>query len=174
MDQTTNQIEQHIRVTRDNLSENFNELGEKVRTAVDWRSQFEQRPGTMLALAFGGGVLLSALLPAGRRKYEGYSTPRGRWANPADSNCENFSSREIKEQTTGTRNPDASNDWRLLRGALVGLATTRLTDVLESLLPGFQKEFARARSAKAYNRSDDAQAGSRSNWQRSAMGAEAD
>jgi hypothetical protein len=66
MGETSDQIERHIQETRNDLGDNFGELQDKVKTAVDWRAQFEERPGTMLALAFGGGVILSALLPSGR------------------------------------------------------------------------------------------------------------
>ena len=66
MGDTSDQIERHIQETRDDLHDNFNELEEKVRTAVDWRAQFEERSMTMMALAFGGGMLLSALLPSRR------------------------------------------------------------------------------------------------------------
>src|ERR1700730_14469958 len=82
MGETTGQIERHIQETRDELGENFNELQQKVKTAMDWRAQFEQRPGTLLAVAFGGGVLLSALLPT-RHSCRGTSDQRPSNA-PAD------------------------------------------------------------------------------------------
>ena len=53
MGETSDQIERHIQETRNDLGDNFSELEDKVKTAVDWRAQFEERPGTMLALAFG-------------------------------------------------------------------------------------------------------------------------
>jgi ElaB/YqjD/DUF883 family membrane-anchored ribosome-binding protein len=64
MGERADQIEQQIHQTRNELSENFNELEEKVKNAFDWRTQFEERPITMMAVAFGGGALLSALLPS--------------------------------------------------------------------------------------------------------------
>ena len=71
MGERTDQIEQQINRTRDDLGENFDELEQKVKGAFDWRTQFEERPMTMLAIAFGG-VIASALLPsraAHRRRY---------------------------------------------------------------------------------------------------------
>jgi hypothetical protein len=41
---------------------------EKVRNTFNCRAQFEERPMTLLAVAFGGGVLASALLPSGSRR----------------------------------------------------------------------------------------------------------
>jgi hypothetical protein len=82
MGETSDQIERHIQETRNDLGDNFSELEVKVKTAVDWRAQFEERPMTMVALAFGGGILLSALLPPLR-------APRkrlpGRWTRLAIS-----------------------------------------------------------------------------------------
>ena len=72
MGETSDQIERHIQETRNDLGDNLSELQDKVKTAVDWRAQFEERPGTMLALAFGGGIVLSALLPSGRRSRSTY------------------------------------------------------------------------------------------------------
>ena len=63
MGEKSDQIEQEIREKRNQLGENFSELEQKVKHAVDWRAQFEERPATLIALAFGGGIVLSALLP---------------------------------------------------------------------------------------------------------------
>jgi hypothetical protein len=64
MDETTNQIEWEIAQKRSELSNNLIELKQRAKAAVDWRSQVEDRPGTMLAVAFGGGIILSALFSA--------------------------------------------------------------------------------------------------------------
>jgi hypothetical protein len=64
MGETTNQIEGEIAQKRSELSDNLIELKQRAKAAVDWRSQVEKRPGTMLAVAFGGGVVLSALFSA--------------------------------------------------------------------------------------------------------------
>ena len=67
MGQKSDQIERHIRETRNDLSENFSELEEKVKSAVDWRTQFEERPGTMIGpgVATGrGGSTSSGLMRA--------------------------------------------------------------------------------------------------------------
>src|ERR1700686_2183210 len=85
MGEKSNQIERHIQQTRNDLSDHFGELEAKVKMAVDWRAQCEQRPGTMMALAFGGGVLLSALLPSGRSSRRRSSG--GRWTAPSDGNA---------------------------------------------------------------------------------------
>ena len=85
MGERADQIEREINRTRDDLSGNFHELEQRVKTTFDWRSQFEERPGTMMAIAFGGGVLLSALLPTRRSRHQRRSShPRGRAGSRPD------------------------------------------------------------------------------------------
>ena len=62
MSDTSDQIAGQIEQQRRELSDSMVELEEKVTGAINWRSQVEQRPMMMIGLAFGGGVLLSALL----------------------------------------------------------------------------------------------------------------
>jgi hypothetical protein len=60
MSETSSEIEEHIKNTRQNLSANLGELELKVRSAVDWRRQFKAHPATFLAAAFGAGLLLAS------------------------------------------------------------------------------------------------------------------
>jgi hypothetical protein len=147
MDETSDQIERHIQETRNDLGDNFNELEEKVKTAVDWRAQFEERPGTMIALAFGGGVLLSALLAALRSSRR--RTSEGRWNAPPDLDAAR-----------------PSIHWDALKGALVGVATTKLSGLIEDLLPGFKQEFTKAQTGKSSDRADSSTPG-QPTWQKS-------
>ena len=66
MGETSSQITQEIEQTRAQLGSNLQELEAKVKEATDWHSQFRNNTGTMLAIAFGGGVLL-AILTVGKR-----------------------------------------------------------------------------------------------------------
>lgn len=69
MGERSHQIEEQIQRTREDLQDNLNELEQRVRSVFDWRTQFEERPLTMLTVAIGGGILLAALLRRG-----GYGT----------------------------------------------------------------------------------------------------
>jgi hypothetical protein len=62
MGETTNQIESHIEAKRAALQQNLRELAQKVKSATDWRQQFRSHTVTMIAAAFGVGMLLSMLL----------------------------------------------------------------------------------------------------------------
>jgi len=148
MDQTSHQIERHIQETRNELGDNFNELEEKVKTAVDWRAHFEERPGAMLALAFGGGILLSALLPSPRPSRRRY--PEAPLA--AQPHLE-ISPEVAKLQTTyGDKPRQGVETWDALKAALIGVATAKLSGFVEELVPGFQQQFAKAQSGDKFNR----------------------
>jgi len=65
MGQTTDQIEDVIDQTRENLKTNLEELETRVKAVTDWRSQFRKRPGSMVVAALVGGALLSSMLGKG-------------------------------------------------------------------------------------------------------------
>lgn len=147
MGQKSDQIERHIRETRNDLSENFSELEEKVKSAVDWRAQFDERPGTMLALAFGGGVLLSAILSSSRSSGRDWDS---RWNSESDRDRESspsYSRGSYSRGFSGEGSGQTSETWNALKGAIIGAATTKLSGVIEEFLPGFGQEF-KARGGK--------------------------
>ena len=61
MGQTTDQIASDIAQTRADLKSNLEELETRVKDAADWRAHFRKRPGSMIAAALFGGVLLSLM-----------------------------------------------------------------------------------------------------------------
>lgn len=150
MGQTSDQIERHIQETRNDLGDNINELQAKVKSATDWRAQVEERPGTMLALAFGGGLLLSALLPTIGRSSSGDGYPRETraWPNPTDVDAPRTAVNR-PGATDGVVNKSAET-LDALKGAFIGVATSKLSGFLEDLFPGFSDEFNKAKS-KASN-----------------------
>lgn len=62
MGQTTDQIENHIESKREDLKSNLQELQNRVKSATDWRRYFREHTGTVLAVAFGGGMLVSRMI----------------------------------------------------------------------------------------------------------------
>jgi hypothetical protein len=66
MGKDTTEIEFHIQQTRAKLADNMQELENRVRSATDMRRQFARRPFTFAGLAFGGGMLLAAVI---RRRF---------------------------------------------------------------------------------------------------------
>jgi hypothetical protein len=143
MGETTNQIEWEIAQKRSELSDNLIELKQRAKAAVDWRSQVEERPGTMLAIAFGGGIVLSALFSALRGPAKVYAErPSGNAVKYARPTFMTSAQSSGKLPTTIRKNLDA------LGGALLGIVATRTSSILDGILPGFQREFERARNSQ--------------------------
>ena len=141
MGENSVQIERHIQEQRDELADNFIELENKVKSTFDWRVQAQRRPGTMIGLAFGGGLLLSALLKSSSR------SDRKRSSNDRRPSDETIAQPDIKHDWgSGPQKRKASDAWENIKGAIVGVAATRFGTYLEQLLPGFQDEYRKAKS----------------------------
>jgi hypothetical protein len=128
MGETTHQIEAHIEHTREHLGSNLNELEQKVKSAADWKQYFRSNPLILLGVAFGGGVLLAAML-GGR----------------TNSFAEALSSREPSERRPGAgiQTQKALETLDHIKGALIGVAATRFKDFVGEVVPGFDEEFQR-------------------------------
>ena len=142
MGEKANRIESHIEQQRRECRDNLLELKQKVRRSVDWRVQCEERPMTMVGIAVGGGVLLSILMGGWSRS----SSQKPSWADQPSHvddapilrpDFESRASTVYHEQNT-------AGTWDILKGALLGLAATKLKGLVEELLPGFQEEYRRA------------------------------
>ena len=141
MGERPEQIERQIAETRSELSDNFSELQDKVKSAVDWRTQFSEHPGTLLAVAFGGGVLLSALLPSPNRRRKAYDSG----SISAGDRTYSATSFDTSSATPG-KSSDLRKTIEALAGALLGVAVNQASGFLDSLLPGFHQEFTKART----------------------------
>jgi hypothetical protein len=113
MGQTTGQIERHIYDKRQDLDDNIHELQQQVRSAVDWRTQVQERPLTMMGLAFGVGVVAALLA--------GWRSSSYRW--PAK--------RRIREQ------------WEAILGAIGASVLAEAQDFAQQLIPRFGQEYAK-------------------------------
>ena len=143
MGETTNQIEWEIEQKRNDLSNNLIELKQRAKAAVDWRSHVQERPGTMLAVAFGSGIVLSALFSALRGPAKVHAELPSAGTNGYDRSASKNSVQSPGKLATATRkNLDA------LGGALLGIVATRTPSILDGILPGFQREFERARNSQ--------------------------
>jgi len=150
MGERPDQIERQIAETRSELRDNVGELQDKVKSAVDWRTQFREHPGTLLAVAFGGGVVISALLPSPSRPRKAYDS------GPISAGDRTHSA---PSYDTSSATPGKSSDLRetieALTGALLGVAVNQASGFLDSVLPGFHQEFTKARAGKYKDSSRD-------------------
>jgi hypothetical protein len=143
MGEATTQIELEIAQKRTELSDNLTELRRRAKAAVDWRSRVEERPGTMFAFAFGGGIVLAALV----RALGGSATVYAErpWGNAV--NYEGLASK-ISAQSPSKLSTATRKNLDAMAGALVGIVAARTTGILDGILPGFQKEFERAKNSR--------------------------
>ena len=117
MNQTKEQIEAHIDHARMELNANLHELEERAVSAMNWKQHFDAKPGTLLAVAFVGGVALSLLLGGG-----GGARRRPRYSG--------------MPPLPQPRAPHAESEmWSRVKGALIGLAAARITDYVGHILP---------------------------------------
>jgi hypothetical protein len=149
MGEKSDQLERHIHEQRNELGENIHELQEKVRNSVDkvknsvdWRVQFQERPMTLIGIAFAGGLAASALF--GRRRNTDYTSAPStdRWNNANRWNTEGRSDDSSKGPTKDWRKK-TDNGWEDIKGAVIGLAATKAGSALEKILPGFQEHYQR-------------------------------
>lgn len=127
MDETPREIEAHIDRTRERLGSHLMELEHKVEAATDWREHFRARPGVFLGAAFFGGATLAVALHA-------------RSQRPVS---EDAGIRHFVDDPSSAR-AQVLELWNNLKGALIGVASTRVMDYLGELLPGFDEHYRRA------------------------------
>ena len=129
MGQTTDQIENQIENKREDLKSNLQELETRVKTATDWRHYFAEHTGTMIAAAFGGGVLLASML--------------GGRSNRASLSQAGGSSEPARPWRRGTKHEVLEN-LDSIKSALVGAAATKFKGILGEVVPGFTEHLAKA------------------------------
>jgi hypothetical protein len=129
MGQRTDQIENQIENKREDLKSNLQELETRVKTATDWRHYFAEHTGAMIAVAFGGGVLLATMV--------------GGRSNRASLNQAGGSSEPARPWTRGTKHEVLEN-VDSIKSALVGAAATKFKGILGEMVPGFAEHLAKA------------------------------
>jgi hypothetical protein len=160
MGEKPDQIERHIQHQRSELEDNISELEEKVKSAFDWRTQFQERPAIMLGAAFLGGALVSALLPStssitskvSRRRTS--SDPRTPYTNRETPYTNRETAPHLESHSTGSSYSGGnaasktSETWENLKNAAIGMATTRISQFIEELVPGFSEHYNKAASGR--------------------------
>jgi hypothetical protein len=161
MGEKPDQIERHIQHQRSELEDNISELEEKVKSAFDWRTQFEERPAIMLGAAFVGGALLSALLPSTSSITSKVSSKRRTSSSDPWTPYTNRETAPLAESHPGSSYPTGSSysggssasktneTWENLKNAAIGMATARISEFIEELVPGFSEHYSKAASGRS-------------------------
>lgn len=120
-------IEREISAHKRNLERNVAELQDRVTDAADWRKQYEKNTLLSMCCAFGGGLLVSALLTPGKISHT--YLPAGEAASAA---------------------PGPLNQiWTGIVSAGASLAAEKVREVVDGVVPGFGEHFDRARGLKS-------------------------
>jgi hypothetical protein len=150
MGERPDQIEQHIRQERSVLEQNFSQLEAKVKDAFDWKTQFQQHPGMLLGAAFVGGALLAAIVPKSASDHDDDDEDRTvasrarAFSEPVQASAEE-SSAPSSAYSAYTKTRSATSDtWDTLKAAAIGLATTRISEYVDQLVPGFTEHYKKA------------------------------
>lgn len=160
MGERTEQLMDEIEAQRHELGENLHVLEEKVKETMDWRAQFEQHPMLGIGIAFAGGFLLSSMLPGGgsdsdsqSRSYQ-YDTSNYRindesqsWKGAGNGQGANFTS-QSQPKRPSPEMKEINETVENIRGAVMGLAATRLRSFLADTMPGFNDEYEEARRTR--------------------------
>jgi hypothetical protein len=160
MGQTADEIKNEIEHQREQLGSNLQQLETKVKETVDWRTQFEQRPMAGVGLAFGAGFLLSVLMPSGdsnrsssssRYDTSNYRVQDESYAYQPSYAAASYQPQTQNQQQSKPKSPEMNEITETIeniRGAVMGLAATRLRSFLAEAVPGFQDEYEEARTKR--------------------------
>lgn len=132
MVETTAQIEGFIEARREKLGSNLEELEGKFKTATDWRGQFERRPMTWVGAALAGGVVLGLVGNSHRR----------RASRKLVEELPSRASRASSVMFEGVSD-EMSDLWSVVKGGLLGVAASKLTEFIGDAVPGFREELGR-------------------------------
>jgi hypothetical protein len=159
MGEKPDQIERHIQYQRSELEDNISELEEKVKSAFDWRTQFEQRTALMLGAAFVGGAIVAALLPSTssisskasslrHKSIDPWTPYTNRETAPLEESHPGSSYSTGSSYSGGYSASKTNETWENLKNAAVGMATTRISQFIEELVPGFSEHYNKAASGR--------------------------
>ena len=154
MGEKPDQIERHIQHQRSELEDNISELEERVKSAFDWRTQFEERTALMLGAAFVGGAIVAAILPSTSSLTSKVSSRRHSSIDPWTPYTNREPVPQVESHSTGFSSsggysaPKNSETWDNLKNAAIGMATARISEFIEQLVPGFSEHYNKAASGR--------------------------
>ena len=148
---TTTQVQEKVEDVQHQVQDKVEEVQEKFKDATDWRAQFEKRPMVGLAVAFGGGVLLASMMGGGssERRSSGSSYYGG-----YQPQSQGFSSHQGNGGTEVGKQ-HMSSTFDNVKGALIGVASAQIKNVLSDVVPGFDDEYRQVESEKGGSDSKD-------------------
>jgi len=159
MDEKPDEIMSHIEEQREQLGRNLNELESRVKSAADWRVQFDKQPMLLMGVALGGGILLGSIVGNSRRTSRGgsWSTSSRNYAAAGgsmaawDSGKESGGVSPAKSSYLPASSPAFQEQKRVanetldhIKAALIGFATAKVKEFMSEALPGFNQHLDEA------------------------------
>ncbi|MBI2816054.1 MAG: hypothetical protein HYX72_03855 [Acidobacteria bacterium] len=129
MGEMSSQIQGHIEQQRNELDRNVSDLQNRISRTFDWRVQMQERPITMMGIAFAGGALLGAVVSG--QKVGGYASRA--W-------------REEPGPATLRERQRANDAWDRVKASLIGVGVSLVKQFFEQSIPGFREQYRRRAS----------------------------
>ena len=129
-------LKAHIEAEEESLKDNFEEIQDRVKDALNWRIWYRNNTALALGGIAAGGLLLSLLIPKS-------SSIESKFVNAG----------EIDDAETGPsrreslRSEIPSRMRQVLdntANAVLGVATDKLRDFMSSAIPGFREHYSSA------------------------------
>src|SRR5262245_37846964 len=124
-------LKARIEAEQESLKDNFEEIENKVKDALDWRTWYRKNTALALGGAVAGGLLLSLLLPKGSSIESKFAEVDG----------------EPEPEIRHSRSDSTSRLGKVLDNtvsAVLGVATDKLQDFMSQAIPGFSKHYSDA------------------------------
>ena len=151
MAQEPAEIRAHIKAEGDSLKENFEEIQNRVKDALDWKTWYRNNTALALGGAAAGGLLIALVLGKG-----GSGEPKFK-----ESNFVDLDQMDVDEEgslgAVGARRmrSETKSDSRLHQladntmAAVLGLAADKFQDFMSQALPGFREHYANAQRRRS-------------------------
>jgi hypothetical protein len=133
----TSKIEHQIDAERQALGHSLDELEQKARDFVDWRTHYRNHPTVFLGAAVGAGVVLGMLSNRGHGHVGN--------GHPAEMTAaEHFAEPHrafTPARERGPKTRELVDTWDRITAALLGVAIAKVVDVVSDYVPGFRNQY---------------------------------
>jgi hypothetical protein len=140
MAQEPSEIKAHIKAQGESLKENFEEIQNRVKEALDWKIWYRNNTALALGGAVAGGFLLSVLLRRG-------PSTESQFIDSEDMDLDEEGSLSPSIRRMQPESKSASRLRQLAdntMSAVLSLATDKFQDYMSKAVPGFREHYANA------------------------------
>jgi hypothetical protein len=128
-------LKAHIEAAEESLKDNFEEIQDRVKSALDWRVWYKNNTAIALGSVAAGGLLISLMVPRKRSVESKFSSMDEAYpqSEPNGRPRTNSKSRGRFNQVLDTT-----------MAAVVGVASDQFRDFMSRALPGFKEHYDEA------------------------------